>query len=113
MYKYEILFNKYILLVIQFRSITQPTHNKMRKREIQSFTLKLADLSDFELLRVEKKTAKLMAERNAEIQASMLAAGGGSSGGAGGSGLSLGKPPLVKYGPKSKQEIRGRLGYME
>lgn len=75
----------------------------MRKREIQSFTLKLSDLHDYEVLRLEKKAQKLT-ERNAEIEAIMAS---------GSSGTGAAKPPLVKYGPKSKQEIRGRLGFME
>lgn len=87
----------------------------MRKREIQSFTLKLSDLHDYEVLRLEKKTAKML-ERNAEIEANSFPSGSNSSVGGGTSGVGGGqpaKPPLVKYGPKSKQEIRGRLGFLE
>lgn len=66
----------------------------MRKREIQSFTLKIGDLKEYEVIRDERANAKkqLNESNAAETSKDQLNA------------------PLFKTGPKSKQEIKERLG---
>lgn len=64
----------------------------MRKREFQSFTLKLSDLHEYEVVREErlKKITDTGAKSNDSSSSFLQTA--------------------VKYGPKTKQEIRARLG---
>lgn len=62
----------------------------MRRREIQSFSLKLSDLKEYEKAREER------AELNKSTKSN--------------SGSPNSPIKLVKYGPKSKQEIRDRIG---
>lgn len=62
----------------------------MRRREIQSFSLKLGDLKEYEKAREER------AELNKSTKSS--------------SGSPSSPVKLVKYGPKSKQEVRDRIG---
>lgn len=61
----------------------------MRRREIQSFPLKLSDLKEYEPVRLERRN-----QDNAAMITPVT-----------------GPPPLVKIGPKSKQEVRERLGF--
>lgn len=63
----------------------------MRKREIQSFTLKLGDLKEYEIIREERANAKKQLNESNAAETSKDA-------------------PLFKTGPKSKQEIKERLG---
>lgn len=67
----------------------------MRKRELQSFTLKLSDLKEYDTIKQEKQ-AQRAKERGEE-----------------GSSASTSQPPIAKVGPKSKQEIRERIGLTE
>lgn len=65
----------------------------MRKRELQSFQLKLSDLKEYEAARQE-----LLDSRNQQDN----------------SGLATpitGPAPIVKVGPKTKQDVRERLGF--
>lgn len=81
----------------------------MRKREIQPFTLKLNDLAEYETMRMENRSANQSLVTYPEIYP--VEGNGGADGRIGpdaGSGQS--HPPLVNYGPKSKQEIQNRLG---
>lgn len=65
----------------------------MRKREIQSFSLKLSDLKEYEVVRQERAAARNQAKE-------------------GTSGVTpCNPPPLVKIGPKTKQEVRERIGF--
>lgn len=64
----------------------------MRKREIQSFSLKLSDLKEYETLRQERNDTKTV-DKNVETPITTV------------------PPPIVKVGPKTKQEIRERLGF--
>lgn len=65
----------------------------MRRREIQSFTLKLSDLKEYETVRQERLDTK--AQQNRAESA----------------GVTPESPmKLPKWGPKSKQEIRERIG---
>lgn len=65
----------------------------MRKREIQSFTLKLSDLKEYEVVRQERAAARNQAKQ-------------------GTSGVTpCNPPPMVKIGPKTKQEVRERIGF--
>lgn len=73
----------------------------MRKREIQSFALKLNDMKEYEAMRLERAAARAVAENNGNHQ--LMAT----------DETPVGPPPLVKFGPKSKQEIRERLGFPE
>lgn len=61
----------------------------MRRRELQSFTLKLSDLKEYEAVRQERESNK------ADVSNTSL-------------------PPMKivfpKWGPKSKQEVRERIG---
>lgn len=68
----------------------------MRKREIQSFTLKLGDLKEYEIIREERANAKkqLNESNSAETSSKDPSA------------------PLFKTGPKTKQEIKERLGML-
>lgn len=65
----------------------------MRKREIQSCTLKLNDLKEYEAVRQTREAAK--------SQDKMVLNAGSTP-----------HHPLVKCGPKTKQEVRERLGLM-
>lgn len=66
----------------------------MRRREIQSFTLKLSDLKEYETVRQERLDSKEQ-QNKAEN-----------------TGVTPERSPmkLPKWGPKSKQEIRERIG---
>lgn len=64
----------------------------MRRREIQSCTLKLNDLKEYEAVRQTREIGKMQDK-------TVLNAGSTPH-------------PLVKYGPKTKQEVRERLGLM-
>ena len=81
----------------------------MRKRDIQSFTLRLADLKEYEAIRTERNNAKL---RNHvfNVDKASTAAGGTASESANSSSTDLVTPKLVKYGPKNAQDIRERIG---
>lgn len=68
----------------------------MRKREIQSFTLKLNDLKEYEAVRQERLAAKLH-EKLSDSQSQQSAP--------------QVQPLFIKFGPKSKQEVRERLGF--
>lgn len=68
----------------------------MRKREIQSFTLKLNDLKEYEAVRQERLTNKMREKIDG------IASGTDP--------LSAQIQPISKFGPKSKQEIRERIG---
>jgi hypothetical protein len=60
---------------------------RMRRRELQSFTLKLSELKEYEQIR---------AERNANKTTDKF--------------KSTNDTPIVKAGPKSTKEIRERVG---
>lgn len=62
----------------------------MRRREIQSFSLKLSDLKEYEKAREERAELNKSAKSSSESPSSPI--------------------KLVKYGPKSKQEVRDRIG---
>lgn len=65
----------------------------MRRREIQSFTLKLSDLKEYENVRQERESK---VQQNKDESTSTATPG---------------QPkPLAKFGPKSKQEVRERIG---
>lgn len=64
----------------------------MRKREIQSFSLKLSDLKEYELVRQERYNA-----RNPNKDSEGTSSEDTST-------------IIVKVGPKSRQEIRERIG---
>lgn len=69
----------------------------MRKREFQSFTLKLTDLTEYEAVREErakKQTEQVLKSNESTPSLSFIQS-------------------MAKYGPKSKQEIRSRLGLKE
>lgn len=88
----------------------------MRRREIQNFTLKLSDLKEYELAKQER-----LARTNGERSGG----GGGAATAttAGVSGLAADIDPLktpevtmpalpkLGIGPKTKQEIRARIGF--
>lgn len=61
----------------------------MRRREIQSFTLKLSDLKEYDAIRQERNKA----EESMSPERSPMRL-----------------PALTKWGPKSKQEVRERIG---
>lgn len=63
----------------------------MRKREIQSFSLKLIDLKEYEMVRQDRNDANNQVK---ELETPTTTA----------------PPPIIKIGPKTKQEIRERLG---
>lgn len=67
----------------------------MRRREIQSFTLKLSDLKEYEAVRQERSEIKAQQIKN-EPESSPE--------------RSPMKIYLPKWGPKSKQEVRERIG---
>lgn len=67
----------------------------MRKREMQSFALKLGDLKEYDMVRLERLEAKRQAKLQ-ETTSSIIAASN--------------QPVISKYGPKSKQEIEKRIG---
>lgn len=66
----------------------------MRKREIQSFSLKLNDLKEYEAVRQERNKQREKADGLAS----------------GTEPVSAQTQPISKFGPKSKQEIRERIG---
>lgn len=66
----------------------------MRRREIQSFTLKLSDLKEYEVARQERAESK---QQNKDENATMATP-------------STQVKSLTKFGPKSKQEVRERIG---
>lgn len=66
----------------------------MRKREIQSFTLKLGDLKEYEIIREERANAKKQLNESNAAETSK----------------DQSNAPLFKTGPKTKQEIKERLG---
>lgn len=61
----------------------------MRRREIQCFTLKLSDLKEYETVRQERVEKKAQQTKSDNTNS---------------------PAKLVKYGPKSKQEVRERIG---
>lgn len=65
----------------------------MRRRELQSFTLKLSDLKEYEAVRQERES-KLQQSKANDTNTS----------------ISPMKVVLPKWGPKSKQEVRERIG---
>lgn len=65
----------------------------MRRREMQSFTLKLSDLKEYETARAERLESKSANASKSNAPASPSS-----------------PLKLVKYGPKSKQEVRDRIG---
>lgn len=67
----------------------------MRRREIQSFTLKLSDLKEYDTVRQERLES-IKSQQNKTDNASML--------------LDSPMKLVPKWGPKSKQEIRERIG---
>lgn len=62
----------------------------MHRRELQSFSLKLSDLKEYEKAREERAELNKSTKTNADSPGSPI--------------------KLVKYGPKSKQEVRDRIG---
>lgn len=76
------------MLILTSNSLLQ----KMRRREIQSFTLKLSDLKEYEAVRQERLESK---PRNKDD-----------------SGMTPESPMKLvpRWGPKTKQEIRERIG---
>lgn len=63
----------------------------MRRREMQTFALKLSDLKEYDAARQERMDKQPSNKTNTPA--------------------SPGSPlKLVKYGPKSKQEVRDRIG---
>lgn len=72
----------------------------MRKREIQSFTLKLTDLKEYESIRQERITARInLAMQNMMGETSTTTA----------TSTTQQPSPTVKYGPKTKEELRQRV----
>lgn len=85
----------YYYLIRLFNSIFWFVYRIMRRREIQSFTLKLSDLKEYEAVRQERLEAKAQqnkAEESMSPERSPM------------------KIYLPKWGPKSKQEVRERIG---
>lgn len=66
----------------------------MRRREIQSFTLRLSDLKEYEAARQERSESK--SQQNKTDNSNMTPD----------SPMKL----VPRWGPKSKQEIRERIG---
>lgn len=67
----------------------------MRRREIQSFTLKLSDLKEYEAVRQERMETKPKSNKlESSIDSERVPV----------------KLNLPKWGPKSKQEVRERIG---
>lgn len=66
----------------------------MRRRELQSFNLKLSDLKQYEAIRLERMENK--SKKSQEGCSATL--------------TPIRQPPIVKYGPKSKHEIEKRIG---
>lgn len=93
------LYNPYFLV-----SIRTLFAISMRKRDIQSFTLKLNDIKEYEAMRMERAMVRAM--DTAAVHQRMATDETPVSG-------PKVPPPLVKFGPKSKQEIRERLGFPE
>ncbi|XP_065089182.1 uncharacterized protein LOC135710508 [Ochlerotatus camptorhynchus] len=87
----------------------------MRRREIQNFSLKLSDLKEYELAKQER-LARTSDERSGSGGAATTTI-------AGGSGLAADVDPMktpevtmpslpkLGLGPKTKQEIRARIGF--
>lgn len=63
----------------------------MRKRELQSFVVKLSDLKEYEAVRHERLETKYIDKTTSESSMTQTA-------------------PIVKFGPKSQKEIRERIG---
>ena len=63
----------------------------MRRRELQSFTLKLTDLKEYETIRQERESKAQQSKPSTSSSSPM-------------------KVVLPKWGSKSKQEIRDRIG---
>lgn len=83
----------------------------MRRRDIQSFGLKLNDMKEYEAVRLERLAARAQAEAAAAAgRSDLMATDTETPIGQTKVGGQQQPPPLVKYGPKSKQEIRERLG---
>lgn len=61
----------------------------MRRREVQSFQLKLSDLKEYEIER-----QKMIEKRTQDAMTTPI----------------TGPAPIVKVGPKPKQEVRDRIG---
>lgn len=72
----------------------------MRKREIQSFTLKLNDLKEYENVRNERAALKQQQEQQ-QPQTSQDA-----------KVFETPLMPISKFGGKNKQEIRERIGFV-
>lgn len=64
----------------------------MRKRDIQSFTLRLSDLKEYEQAKNEREAAKKSDETGAKKSLDEII------------------PHMTKFGPRRKQEIRERIG---
>lgn len=64
----------------------------MRKRDIQSFTLRLSDLKEYEQAKAEREPAKKGEEPNVKKNNEEV------------------MPHANKFGPRRKQEIRERIG---
>lgn len=64
----------------------------MRRRELQSFTLKLSDLKEYEAVRQERESKLQQKTDTTNTTVSPM------------------KVCLPKWGPKSKQEVRERIG---
>lgn len=72
----------------------------MRKREIQSFTLKLKDLNEYDVVRQERSAAKLQQKLSERKESDSVET------------VQRQDTPIAKYGPKSKQEIHQRIGFI-
>lgn len=66
-------------------------HSEMRKRELQSFVVKLSDLKEYEVLRMERQEKRFLEKLASESPMTQTA-------------------PFVKFGPKSLKEVRERIG---
>lgn len=67
----------------------------MRRRELQSFTLKLSDLKEYEVARQERESKLQQIKSETSTTSDKI---------------SPMKVILPKWGPKSKQEVRERIG---
>lgn len=63
----------------------------MRRREIQSFSLKLSDLKEYEDARLTRYDANKSKDKP---------------------NVSIDSPNLATFGPKSKQQIQERIGFV-
>lgn len=82
----------------------------MRKRDIQSFTLKLSDMKEYEEMRVERAMKRAGEDPKANEGQNIVICETVVPSGYAGAGADSLKVPLVKIGPRRRAEVRGRLG---